>query len=137
EHLDAADGPYWLRLEWRALARALRESGEQRSLAVRDALAFRQARHMLYAAYVDSERGQEITECLAAYTGTVLAAKSSDDARAGAIDLLENACERLWRHEADRPDLVGDLLDADVLPGERRTEINLWRPSTRAALGDG
>ena len=44
EHLDAADGRYWLRLEWRALARALRESGQPRTLAVRDALAFRQAR---------------------------------------------------------------------------------------------
>src|SRR2546423_4457836 len=42
EHLDAADGRYWLRLEWRALARALRESGEQRRVAARDALAFRQ-----------------------------------------------------------------------------------------------
>jgi hypothetical protein len=42
-----------LRLEWRALARALRESGEQRNIAVRDALAFRQARRMLYpASYV-------------------------------------------------------------------------------------
>ena len=68
------DGRYWLRLEWRALARALRESGEQRDLAVRDALAFRQARRMLYPASVESERGQEITEGLAAYTGTVLAA---------------------------------------------------------------
>ena len=29
EHLDAVDGRYWLRLEWRALARALRESGER------------------------------------------------------------------------------------------------------------
>ena len=44
EHLDEADGRSWLRLEWRALARALRESGEPRNLAVRDALAFRQAR---------------------------------------------------------------------------------------------
>ena len=35
EHLDAADGRYWLRLEWRALAWALRESGEPRNLAVR------------------------------------------------------------------------------------------------------
>ena len=34
EHLDAADGRYWLRLEWRALARALRESGQPRNLAV-------------------------------------------------------------------------------------------------------
>jgi hypothetical protein len=91
EHLDVADGRYWLRLEWRALARALRESGEQRHLAVRDALAFRQARRVLYAANVESERGQEITEGLAAYTATVLAAESRADAIAGALDLLVNA----------------------------------------------
>ena len=90
EHLDAVDGRYWLRLEWRALARALRESGEPRNLAVRDALAFRQARRMLYAANVESERGQEITEGLAAYTATVLAAESAADAIASAIDLLVN-----------------------------------------------
>jgi hypothetical protein len=88
EHLDAADGRYWLRLEWRALARALRESGEQRNLAVRDALAFRQARRMLYPRSVESERGQEITEGLAAYTATVLAADSTADAIASALDLL-------------------------------------------------
>jgi hypothetical protein len=91
EHLDAADGRYWLRLEWRALARALRESGEQRNLAVRDALAFREARRMLYPASVEDERGQEITEGLAAYTGTVLAAQSAADAIVGALDLLANA----------------------------------------------
>jgi acetyl esterase/lipase len=90
EHLDAADGRYWLRLEWRALARALRESGEPRNLAVRDALDFRQARRMLYAANVESERGQEIAEGLAAYTGTVLAANSAADAIASASDLLVN-----------------------------------------------
>ena len=88
EHLDAMDGRYWLRLEWRALARALRESGNERTLAVRDALAFRQARRMLYPASVQDERGQEITEGLAAYTGTVLAASTGADAIAGALDLL-------------------------------------------------
>lgn len=91
EHLDAADGRYWLRLEWRALARALRESGEQRKLAVRDALAFRQARRLLYPASVEDERAQEITEGLAAYSGTVLAARSAADAIEGALDLLANA----------------------------------------------
>jgi hypothetical protein len=91
EHLDAADGRYWLRLEWRALARALRESGDERALAVGDALAFRQARRMLYPASVADERAQEITEGLAAYTGTVLAAPSPADAIAGALDLLANA----------------------------------------------
>ena len=91
EHLDAMDGRYWLRLEWRALARALRESGELRNLAVRDALAFRQARHMLYPASVEDERAQEITEGLAAYTGTVLAAQYAADAIVGALDLLAGA----------------------------------------------
>jgi len=88
EHLDTLDGRYWLRLEWRALASALRESGGQRSLAVRDALAFRQARRALYPARVEGERAQEIMEGLAAYTGTVLAAESAADATAGALDLL-------------------------------------------------
>ena len=41
-------------------------------------------------ANVESERGQEITEGLAAYTGTVLAAASAADAIASAIDLLAN-----------------------------------------------
>jgi hypothetical protein len=91
EHLDALDGRYWLRLEWRALARALRESGAQRDIAVREALAFRQARHTRYPAGVENERGQEITEGLAAYTGTVLAADSAADAIVGALDLLAKA----------------------------------------------
>ena len=65
EHLDAVDGRYWLRLEWRALARALRESGEPRSLAVRDALAFRRARHTRYPDNVESERALYIMEGLA------------------------------------------------------------------------
>jgi hypothetical protein len=88
EHLDAEDGRYWLRLEWRALARALRESGEPRNLAVREALAFRQARRMIYPASVEDERAQEITEGLAAYTGTVLAAPSAAEAIASAVENL-------------------------------------------------
>lgn len=91
EHLDAAEARYWLRLEWRALARALRESGKGRAEAVRDALAFRQARRTLYPAGVEGERAQEITEGLAAYTGTVLAAQSRTDAIAGALGLLDGA----------------------------------------------
>jgi hypothetical protein len=62
EHLDTKEGRYWLRLEWKALEQALRKSGEQRKLAFCDALAFRQARHQLFPAGVEGERGQEITE---------------------------------------------------------------------------
>ena len=68
EHLDSVDGRYWMRLEWRALARALRESGEPRALAIREALAFRQARHARFPDMVESERAVDINEGLASYT---------------------------------------------------------------------
>ena len=91
EHLDAVDGRYWLRLEWRALARALRESGELRAQAVREALAFRQARHTRYPDHVVSEYVYDINEGLASYTQTVLAAPSATDAIARALELLAGA----------------------------------------------
>jgi hypothetical protein len=91
EHLDSVDGRYWLRLEWRALARALRESGELRAQAVRDALAFRQARHTRYPDKVESERALYITEGFASYTQTVLAAPSPTDAIARGLELLAGA----------------------------------------------
>jgi hypothetical protein len=91
EHLDLVDGRYWLRLEWRALARALKESGELRSAAVRDALAFRQARHKRYPDKVESERSLDINEGLASYTQTVLAAPSEADAIARGLELLAGA----------------------------------------------
>lgn len=93
EHLDSLDGRYWLRLEWRALARALRESGERRAAAVRDALAFRRARHARYPDKAESERALDVNEGLASYTQTVLAAPSPADAIARALELLAGADE--------------------------------------------
>ena len=91
EHLDAVGGRYWLRLEWRALARALRESGALRAEAVGDALAFRQARHTRYPDHVVSEYFLDTNEGLASYTQTVLAAPSAAAAIARALELLAEA----------------------------------------------
>ncbi|MCW5968137.1 MAG: alpha/beta hydrolase [Blastocatellales bacterium] len=91
EHLDAVDGRYWLRLEWRALARALRESGEPRAQAVREALAFRRSRLARYPEHVVSEYILDINEGLASYTQVVLAAPSGDVAIARALELLAGA----------------------------------------------
>jgi hypothetical protein len=123
EHLDAADGRYWLRLEWRALARALRESGEMRVQGVREALAFRQARHARYPDKVESERALHIAEGLASYTQTVLAAPSEADAIARAIELLTSAEEgesfvRTFTYTSGPA--YGLLLDASS-PGWTRT----------------
>lgn len=88
EHLDAVDGRYWLRLELRALADALRVSGVQRNAAVRDALTFRQARRLIYPEAASNERDLELNEGIASYTGTVLAAPSRGDATASALEIL-------------------------------------------------
>jgi hypothetical protein len=92
EHLDVMEGRYWLRLECRALARALRESGAQRNTAVRDALAFRQARHLRYQGSAEKERALEINEGVASYTGVAAAADSVAGAVTRGIEILA-ACD--------------------------------------------
>jgi hypothetical protein len=92
EHLDAMEGRYWLRLECRALGRALQESGAQRNTAVRDALAFRQARRMRYQGSAEKERALEINEGIASYTGVAAAAESAAGAVTRAIEIL-SACD--------------------------------------------
>ena len=125
EHVDAADGRYWMRLEWRALARALRASGEGRATAVRDALAFRQARRLLYSGSAESERDVEITEGLAHYTGTVIAASSPEEAITRAVDLsAADTVESFVRSFATTSGvLYGLLLDA-TSPGWTRRVRN-------------
>jgi hypothetical protein len=91
DHLDTLDGRYWLQLEWRALAAALRASSAVRLAAIRDALAFRAERRRLVAGAAEAERVIEINEGLAQYTGTVVAAGTADAARADAIAQLEEA----------------------------------------------
>jgi hypothetical protein len=93
ELLDDVVGRYWLRLEWRALARALRDSRAARTTAARDALAFRQARLARFSKGVDTERNLLIAEGLASYTQTVLAASSRSAAIARAVELLAGAEE--------------------------------------------
>lgn len=69
-HLDTAEGRYWMRMEWRALARALATG---RGDAVADALTFRAKRRALTAGAAAEERALEMNEGLAEHTGYALA----------------------------------------------------------------
>lgn len=71
--LDAEQGRLWLRLEWRALAAALIESGPAQVRAIRDALAFRDQRHKLFPGTAATEAAMEIVEGTAQYTGIAVA----------------------------------------------------------------
>jgi hypothetical protein len=90
-HLDTLEGRYWLQLEWRALAQALRSSGSDRTSALRDALAFQKARRALFPDAAENERRSEIQEGLAQYTGTVVTAASSAQAIESTLDQLSAA----------------------------------------------
>ena len=91
EHLDAVDGRYWLRLECRALAQALRESGAPRTAAVRDALAFRQARRMLFKGSAEKELALEVNEGVASYAGVAAAADSAAHANTAGLEAQARA----------------------------------------------
>lgn len=144
DHLDTLEGRYWLRLEWRALALALRLSGAKRAAAVGDALAFRMTRRQTFPGAAENERLEEIREGLAQYTGTVLSVASTAEAVASAVDQLADAVTQPtfvrtfaypsgvgygllldawspgWTHHVTAEDDLGDLLmtAAGVQPTE-------------------
>jgi hypothetical protein len=90
-HLDTVEGRIWLRLEWRALSRALDQSGEDRKRTLSDAAAFRLKRRSQFTNAAESERVEEIREGLAQYTGIVATADSHADAVASTIEHLAAA----------------------------------------------
>lgn len=94
-HLDTFDGRYWLQMEWRALARALRAGDdESRREAVFDALAFRGVRQGSHAEAEHNETALELNEGLAEYTGVVVAGATEKER-------LDAALNDLGAHAAD------------------------------------
>ena len=120
-HLDTFEGRVWLRLEWRALVRALGDSGEVRTRAVRDALAFRAARRAQFPDAAENERREEIREGIAQYTGIVATAASRAVAIARTISHVTGAegHETFLQQSYTTGTAYAVLLD-DALPDWRR-----------------
>ena len=90
-HLDSLEGRYWMRLEWRALARALRAAGAARTSAIADALAFRAARHQRFPGAAAAEHVVDINEGIATYTQYVTGSDSAEEASRHARTTLSGA----------------------------------------------
>src|SRR5215212_715401 len=71
-HLDTLNGRIWIQMEWRALERALRQTGPARRAAIADALLFRTYRRSLFPDSAVNETALEVNEGLAEYTGVRL-----------------------------------------------------------------
>src|SRR4051812_14057301 len=122
EHLDTLEGRVWMRLEWRALRRALESSGSERAEASADALAFRRERRRLFPGAADNERRDEIREGLATYTGIAAWATSPADAHRAAAAALagdKSQASFVGNFEAESGPAYGVLLD-DLMPEWRR-----------------
>jgi hypothetical protein len=88
-HLDEKDARIWVKLEWKALRKALFSEGLERQQAVRDALIFRGARREQYRKFIEEENKFESYEGLATFTYTLLSTGSPEENRTRLIEYLD------------------------------------------------
>jgi hypothetical protein len=90
-HLDTLNGRIWIQMEWRALERALRQTGPARSAAIADALLFRTYRRTLFPDSAKNENALELNEGLAEYTGVRLSSADLQEMAVRANIILRQA----------------------------------------------
>lgn len=89
-NMDEREARLWIKLEWKALRKALTTEGEEQKVAIRDALIFRGANRELYKKYARDENLFEDYEGLTTFTYTQLCTGSRDEFRARILEILDN-----------------------------------------------
>ncbi len=77
--MDEKEARIWIKLEWRALKKAITSEGEDKRLAIRDALIFRCVNQMEFPRNVDERNHYETYEGLASFSYTLLASETIED----------------------------------------------------------
>jgi hypothetical protein len=85
-HMNEKQARLWLKMEWKALEKAIRTKGETRTQAIRDALVFRYTRREIYPDYINEENKFENYEGLATFTFMYL---GHNDTNAYTLAILE------------------------------------------------
>jgi hypothetical protein len=88
-NMDEKEARLWIKLEWKALRKALTTEGEEQKLAIRDALIFRGANREHYRKYANDETLFENYEGLATFTYTLLCTNSPDEYKARIFENLD------------------------------------------------
>jgi hypothetical protein len=78
-NMDEKEARLWIKLEWKALRKALNSEGKERQLAIRDALIFRGSNRELYLKYTTDQNRFETYEGLSTFTYTLLCTNSCDE----------------------------------------------------------
>jgi hypothetical protein len=88
-NMDEKEARLWIKLEWKALRKALTSEGEERQLAIRDALVFRGSNRELYQKYTCNENRFETFEGLATFTYTLLCTNSPEEFKSRLFENLD------------------------------------------------
>jgi hypothetical protein len=88
-NMDEKEARLWIKLEWKALRKALTTDGEEQKLSIRDALIFRGANRELYKKYARDENLFENYEGFATFTYTLLCTQSPDEYKARIFETLD------------------------------------------------
>ncbi|MGD0753711.1 MAG: hypothetical protein ABR927_01525 [Bacteroidales bacterium] len=88
-NMDEKEARLWIKLEWKALRKAINTKGDERQLAIRDALIFRGSNRELYHKYAADENKFETYEGLATFTYTLLCTNSPEEYKARLFENLD------------------------------------------------
>ena len=88
-NMDEREARLWIKLEWKALRKAINSTGEEQLLAIRDALIFRGANRELYHKYATDENRFETYEGLSTFTYTLLCSKSPAEFKSRLFEFLD------------------------------------------------
>jgi hypothetical protein len=88
-NMDEKEARLLIKLEWKALRKSLTTSGEEKQVAIRDALVFRGANREIYQKFARNENMFEDYEGLATFTYTMLCSGSHDEFLARILENLD------------------------------------------------
>ena len=88
-NMDEKEARLWIKLEWKALRKAINSQGEERQLAIRDALIFRGSNRELNRKYATDENRFETYEGLSTFTYTLLCTNSPEEFKSRLFENLD------------------------------------------------
>jgi hypothetical protein len=89
KNMDEKEARLWIKLEWKALRKALSSDVNNREVAIRDALIFRGSNRELYNKVAEEENRFETYEGLATFTYTLFCTNSPEEFRTRLFENLD------------------------------------------------
>lgn len=87
--MDEREARIWIKLEWKALRKAIDSDGEEQRLAIRDALIFRGSNRETFPRHASSANRFESYEGLATFTYLLLTTQNQEEYRKSLFDYLD------------------------------------------------